>query len=375
MIRRIYVDNYKAAVNFELKPKQENLWFGSNGAGKTTVIEILALLRDFIIGSCRTNAFVSDTKTSWLQKSEQSFELDLQGKEGLFSYKLQVQLSDDRSRNRIISESLMMDNNNLYRAEIDDDNQFAAHLFNDNYKEGAVLGFDWTQSGLSLIQPRKDNNNKLIEFRTMVEQMIIARINPFSIEAECAEESRYPGYSMEKFVPWYNLISQEKQRLTLKLFETLSDVIPDFDSFSLIKSGEERKLLKACFIDKEGNEQQYRFDRLSDGQRVLIMLYSLIVFLDGCKNGFTIILDEPENFVSLEEIQPWLNELSDTCDEKKNQYILISHHPEALDQLARSNGVQFYRDGNASPIRTRKLPESDEPLSVSALIARGWLNE
>jgi predicted ATPase len=374
MIKRIYIDNYKAAVNFELKPEQENLWFGSNGSGKTTILEVLSLLRDFIIGARRTNAFGSDTKTNWIVKNKQTFELDLQGDKGLFSYKLVMELADDRSRNRIASESLTIDNHQLYMAEIDEDHQFAAHLFNDSYNEGAVLGFDWTQSGLSLVQERKDNH-KLIEFRKIVERMIIARINPFSVDAECTDEASHPGYMIENFVAWYNQVSQEKQGLTLKLFKLLSNLMQGFDSFSLIKSGEERKLLKACFIDKQGNEQQYRFDRLSDGQRVLIILYSLITFLGNNEKKFIIILDEPENFVSLEEIQPWLNELSDACTEKQNQYILISHHPETLDQLARSNGIQFFRDGSSSPIRTRVLPESDEPLSVSKLVARGWLNE
>ena len=375
MLTRIYIDNYKAAVNLEIKPNQENIWFGSNGSGKTTILEALALIRDFITGTCRTSAFRLDTKTSWTTKQEQLFELDIQGNEGLFSYKLTIELADDRLHNRVVSESLSIDNNNLYLAKIEEDGLFMAHLFNDSYKEGAILGFDWSQSGLSLIQARKDNR-KLIEFRNIIEKMIIARLNPFSVDAECAHDSRYPGYTMENFVAWYNLISQEKQRLTLTLFEKLSEIIPDFDSFSLIKSGEERKVLKALFLDKKSNrQQQYRFDRLSDGQRVLIMLYSLIIFLNGDDDNFIIILDEPENFVSIEEIQPWLDELSDACAEKENQYIIVSHHPESLDHLVRPYGLRFYRDGSSFPIRTDTLPESDEPLSVSELIARGWLSE
>src|ERR1035438_8231016 len=49
---------------------------------------------------------------------------------------------------------------------------------------------------------------------------------------------------------------------------------------------------------------QFRFNELSEGQRCLICLYAILHFV--LAKGHTAILDEPDNFVSLREIQPWL---------------------------------------------------------------------
>jgi predicted ATPase len=38
MLKRIYVDNFRCLVNFELKLDRVNLLLGRNGTGKTTVL-------------------------------------------------------------------------------------------------------------------------------------------------------------------------------------------------------------------------------------------------------------------------------------------------------------------------------------------------
>lgn len=47
MLTRLYCDNYKCLVNFEFRPEATQLLMGRNGAGKSTVFEVLELIRDF----------------------------------------------------------------------------------------------------------------------------------------------------------------------------------------------------------------------------------------------------------------------------------------------------------------------------------------
>ncbi|HEX3999241.1 MAG TPA: ATP-binding cassette domain-containing protein [Pirellulales bacterium] len=47
MLTRLYCDNYKCLVNFEFRPDATQLLMGRNGAGKSTVFEVLELIRDF----------------------------------------------------------------------------------------------------------------------------------------------------------------------------------------------------------------------------------------------------------------------------------------------------------------------------------------
>ena len=91
-------------------------------------------------------------------------------------------------------------------------------------------------------------------------------------------------------------------------------------------------------MEKAGNI--YRFDQLSDGQRALITLH-LLLFADDAER--TLFLDEPDNYITLPELQPWLAELEDSCGDTLPQTILISHHPEAIDFLS-DNAIWLGRE-------------------------------
>ena len=47
VLSRLYATNYRCLVNFEFKPIAKQLIIGRNGTGKTAVLDVLAMLRDF----------------------------------------------------------------------------------------------------------------------------------------------------------------------------------------------------------------------------------------------------------------------------------------------------------------------------------------
>ena len=101
------------------------------------------------------------------------------------------------------------------------------------------------------------------------------------------------------------------------------------------------------------------------------MLYGLIHLAEV--KGYTLFLDEPDNYVALPEIQPWLMELAAACGEKVPQAVVCSHHPELIDYLGGDNGLLLRRE--ASGVVTTHKPEVKElegGLKLSELIARGW---
>ena len=92
-------------------------------------------------------------------------------------------------------------------------------------------------------------------------------------------------------------------------------------------------------FEQGGERYELRFGELSDGQRALIALYALIHLAAG--QGYTLFLDEPDNYVALPEIQPWLRELENVCGETVLQAVLSSHHPELIDYLGSENSCMF----------------------------------
>lgn len=366
MLKRLYADNFRCLVNFEINFNELTLLVGPNGGGKSTLFDLLYKIRHLIIDNAKVGeVFPPEDLTAWVNKNEQSFELDVKGKEGLFSYKLVISHKPDIKKQRVEFEHLLLDGRPLFEFK-----QGEVKLYHDDHKSGQEYSFDWSVSALATIVPRSDNK-KLTWFKEYVERMFIVSIQPKSMTSETAEESSWLNRDGTNFASWYRYISQEHQDKIFKLTEQLRDTIPGFYAFKLEQAGKHR-LLKVGFGNKDIDTVQLYFDfeQLSDGQRVMIVLYSLILGLKDM--GHTVFIDEPENYVSLPEIQPWLMELNDACGEGFQQTILISHHPELIDYLGQENGKWIERDP-LGPTRVKKLPEKIEKgLKLSEQIARGW---
>ena len=130
------------------------------------------------------------------------------------------------------------------------------------------------------------------------------------------------------------------------------------------------RVLQATIRSPRGKTIEVPFSDLSEGQRTLIALYVLLYC--AVTENSTLLIDEPDNFIALAEIQPWLMRLLDRVDEQNAQVILVSHHPELLDQLAGQGGVLLDRpDGGETRVRPFEPPE-DSGLKASEIIARGW---
>jgi ABC-type molybdenum transport system ATPase subunit/photorepair protein PhrA len=121
---------------------------------------------------------------------------------------------------------------------------------------------------------------------------------------------------------------------------------------------------------ERGQKLQFGFGELSDGQRVLIALYALIHGLKG--SGLSLFLDEPDNYVALREIQPWLSSLSEECGENFEQAVIISHHPEIINHMGATRGRWFSREGTGPSRVSDEVPSATEGLTLAETIARGW---
>ena len=111
---------------------------------------------------------------------------------------------------------------------------------------------------------------------------------------------------MQNFVGWYRHAAQERMRGIAELFKALGEALPGFDSVSLTESGENARALKVDFrgLRDARRPDRFGFGQLSDGQRALFALYCLIFLSKGRRTS--LFLDEPDNYLALREIQPWL---------------------------------------------------------------------
>ena len=365
MLKRIYIDNFRCLVNFELNVDSINLFLGGNGAGKSTVFDVLRKIQTFVRGDDKVEKiFKSSDCTRWQNSQIQRFELEIDGNDGSYKYELGIHCK----KGKIEYERLLFNNRHLLIHE-DKKTQF----YKDDHSLSSEFVLSLPHSFLSLLNPEIDNT-KLVWFKESLEKIIIIQIVPGQIIDSSKQEETKLNYYTDNFVSWYRYISQDQGK-TAELMRVLQDILSGFVSFKFEKYGEDSRILKLRFSsEKEKKIIDYRLSELSDGQKVLMALYTLLYCTES--EDYTLCIDEPENFLALPEIQPWLLQLYDFCDEGKLQALLIAPHPECINyRLASPIGYLFERYSNA-PVRVRIISNEeadDSGLKISELIARGWL--
>lgn len=370
MVTRLYVDNFRCLVNFELKLDETNVLLGPNGSGKTSVLDALRRIQNLVARGARIEEVFPTGDLSLIQDHDvQHVELDLEIDGSSYRYVLGIQHDRRRRRMRIGNETLHHDDKPIFSFR-----DGTAQLYHDDYAKGPSYPFDWSRSGVGALNAREDNR-KLTRFRHGLADMVIASPCPPLFEPETRTEDEFLEPLMQNFVGWYRHAAQERMRGIGAVFEALGEALPGFDSISLTESGENSRALKVDFRRATDGRppDRYGLDQLSDGQRALIALYCLL-FLSKSRRT-SLFLDEPDNYLALREIQPWLVAVAEHCGDTLEQAVLVSHHPVTIDYLAGAKGRWFYRDANG-PVRVSNEPERTvDGISLSETVARGWDRE
>jgi energy-coupling factor transporter ATP-binding protein EcfA2 len=368
MLTRLYTTNYRCLVNFEFKPTSQQLIVGRNGAGKTTVLDILGMLRDFAVRGLPCEEYLmGQTRTSWQDVAEQTFELDVNGNGGKYRYRLLIDEWGNPPRPRIKQEILDFNDKPLFRFR-----DGIIGLFNDHQKAtpSVEFPFDWHRSGLATVEIGRKDNEILTWFKRWLGQLVQVQINPWAMSARSEHESRYLARDLSNFADWYRHLRLDSGTAIFEAMTSLRDAIPGLDALDAKEAGLDVRVLQAEIRSPNGKNVPLPFSYLSEGQRALIALYVLLYC--AVDEHSVLLIDEPDNFIALAEIQPWLLKLLDRVEERNAQVILVSHHPELLDQLASKGGVLLDRPGGGET-RILDFPPSDTGgLKPSEIIARGW---
>ncbi len=367
MITRLYANNFRCLVAFEAVFDSFGVLCGPNGVGKSSVFDAVRLLRnlgtgDGLLGGTGDQDVPQLELTKWLDSKVQEFELSLSVDGRAFEYVLHLEQTADFEKPRVIYEKALCDKQPLFERDLDGVRVQKA--------DGSQTGFplDWRQAALAAIQTRGANISKLALLQEEIAKLLILRPNPRSMERESKAKAKHPDLSMLNLTSWYRSLNQE-QEWTDALRDSLRGVWPDFRSFKLVDVGLNAEALQLRFENKDGTPVVLFFDQLSDGERALIALYMVRSALEtGAVR--TVLIDEPDNFVGLPELQPWVLSMRELLDDE-HQLVLISHHPEILSNSGEANGRYMWRDNHTSPARIGPL-QVPQGLTAGEAIARGW---
>ncbi len=367
MFTRLYVDNWRSFVNFELPLDGVRLLLGNNGTGKTGIFDVLRVLKGLLLERRTVSEVLPRSSlTRFERRLQQRFELDLDGNAGRYRYTLVVDHDPrDPKRAHIHEETLFYD-----AALIGEFKLGIVTLHNDAGETATPYRADGSWSGLATVVP-DEANTRLKWFKQRLAALHVLSIDPRRMESWSEATAAHPADDLANFAAWFRGLQQRKFRAVASMFDTIKEIIPGFEELGLDSDNHERGRLRLLCRSGPGmTADSYDFSELSDGQRALIGLYTIHAAL--MVPNTTVCLDEPDNFVALRELQPWLlSVLDEALVSNGAQVLLISHNTEVIDLLGHDRGLWFYREVGG-PTRVRPFSEVLEgPLSPSAQVARG----
>jgi len=366
MLTRVYIDNFLCFVNFEYRPERKQLLLGPNGSGKTSLLRAVLNLKQFIKGD--ENPFTQSTRTRWQDKPLQVLEIDalLDGRN--YKYRVDIRFAPETKEQSVDSERLTVDGTPVFELANGE-----ILFFPTDTAQTTAVPFSTTKSALHLSQLSNSKVRRFIKWIESSLHCISIDAYPSAMDERADKEEQEPDAELENLAGWYRHLVQAQPDDNVKFLNSMRETLNGFQALRFAPDEDGTRKLWTDFSAPLRKTVLYSFSELSEGQRYLFGLYMILHFL--VTKGYTVFIDEPDNFVSLREIQPWLLAAEAAVENSKGQLVLISHHPELLNQWASSYGLRFFREENGQTRTEKFKPDPHGDLQPSELIARGWEDE
>lgn len=379
MLKRLYIDNYKCFSNFEYRPGQVELLVGGNGAGKSSIFEVLSRLRELLLQQEQAaRLFPTRSLTRWDSRAVQTFELDAAIEDGAdpMCYHLEIEHLQEGRRGdgvKVRAESLTANGQMLFEYRDGE-----SYLYRDDGSAGPIFRFDGWQSALAFVSAGPDNK-RLTQFRDgWVGLMRLLHMDPRSV-GPYSDHRRTSvlDHDASNFASWLHTQMAELPELRDRLRLSLSEIWGATVDWRFEPVADERSVLKFKASDTgAGSSYLLGFDELSDGERALMILYAVYHATMLKEQPGLLCIDEPGAYLSLREVQPLLATCYDDFADAGQQLLIASHHPDVINFLAPEHAVVVARSP-AGPTRSpAPFPmASDSGLVPSERVARGGLDE
>lgn len=365
MIKYLYANNYKSFVNFRMDFDTNNLLLGGNGTGKSNLIVLLAGLCSFIRDN-RNNTdtvFLSNSRTRWMNSNIQTFELGIENEGKNFVYHLEIEHNKDNTQSGILTEKLQCEQKAL--VEIEKGN---ASIFNDLTNQYDMMFANTTVSLLSYIVDEK-RYKSVKEFLDCINKIVYCVPDPHRMSAVVENNVYYPTYNFTNIASLYTGLVEIFPEFQSDFTNAMKEINPSYvGAYSSLHSFPKTLAIHYKYKDAAVS---FGLEEVSDGEKMLFALYMILYgFL---KNSYTVLLDEPDNYLGLREIQPWCMELENILTEG-GQCILVSHHPEVINYFTDSSGIWLDRlQSGESVVKENPFSvfQDEKVLLYSEMIARG----
>lgn len=351
MFKKIYIHNYKCFQNFEFNLDNERslLLLGKNGTGKSSLLNILNILRNIANNENKLGAlFDKEDFKNPESPIELDFTLDIQDVE--YQYKLSVIFPKNFREPKIQTEELFEDDKMIYHR----DEEGCVSL------DGRDIIIDWHSVALPLLpRYRTFNKDKIDFFKKWLSNMIVLAPIPSQISSNVySDGGRWLEKDASNFCSWLDDIVHAEPSFYTDLVEVIKKIFPDFKEIQFSNYRDFRKT-KVFFVDK--GRLELDFKHLSDGEKLLFVFSTIITLIGYDNKPFFCFWDEPENYISIALVENLIQHFRAKVEFNSNgQLFFTSHNAEVMNVFPKSNIYYMYRESHLSPSRIKNLQEESD---------------
>lgn len=197
--------------------------------------------------------------------------------------------------------------------------------------------------------------------------MVISPI-PALIHNESNQKDGLLDYYCIHTSNWISNLLIQFPKSYLYIHEYLSTIFSDLEEITNKKTSETSHKLEFVFSYNQ-IKQKMTFSQLSYGERIFV-LWSAILASVKLDQISLCVWDEPENYISLLEIQHYFNTLKQTFNNKA-QFIATTHNPETMRMFSSEDIFILLRKHHLEPIRLQAVADLNIENDIAEMIKAG----
>ena len=340
MLKRIYADNYRCLVNFELIAGDPNVLAGQHGSGRASLLLLMEQIQAFLVlekdySGPLSDDFWPNTRTAWQDQDVQTFEVECEANGENFLYRLQVSHSgdedgEDEDEAKVVREELMCEGERLFSFA---DGTGTLHISDESF----TAPDEWSDQSSPLAAVlRVTKNERLRSFRSWWFNTLWTVNTGIDDLRNLEGTAKHPEPHLYNFVPWYRHRAQADPQRVASLDKELASVLPRFTRLEL-----ESANLYALFTSPDETPTKIAIDDLAHAERVLIHLYAYLHL--ALEPGRVLWIAAPKASIAATAIGSWLKRLITRAQETSSQLIVAVNQPEALGDLPPAAVHRFER--------------------------------
>ncbi len=332
-IKRLYINNYKSLVDFELiEPNPFSVFVGPNAAGKSNIFEALEFL------------------SYWFSYSDSTFELF----GGIKNFVNKIHLHNKKTIKNL-EVNLFIDNVEIGRSygfSIDKNDRFGLVNFFPEDLEAAIEGGEK--------YPRAESVAEGEKLKSLFSRIFIKNYELVKIKTNGSEKLRIDADNLENVL--FRILQDEAKQE--EIIDWLKMLIPGLEKIEVAKSELSGDYFLRIF-EKYLNEPISK-NLISDGTYNILALLTAVYQSDEPQ---FLCIEEPENGLNPYAIRALVGFFRQMCEEKGHYIWLNTHSPTIVKELQPKELILINKDNGIT-----KAKQLDKDLKFKSMpLDEAWL--